>query len=335
MTIADGNRVNNFDTLRLTLAVLVIFSHAFSLARGSNATEPLFSLTHGQTTLGEVSVWGFFAISGFLITQSWLRTPSPSKFLKRRVGRIYPGFLVLSLISAFVIIPVASDSHAFPNLSFIDITDTLRLQQFQSPPVFSQNPGTTLNGSLWSIPYEFWCYLGVLCLGICGILTKRNFLVLVFICTIAAHVYLQVTGWIPGGGLLGKIVGSPLGWTIVLPYFLAGMLFNLFGGRILIRTSRMLLALTLLVASYFVPHGVAIAMPICGSYLLLGLAYLPALNRLNLGRYGDFSYGVYLYAFPIEQLLIMNAGGAHNPLGFVCRSDTTNPGFRDAFLVSR
>ena len=314
MTTVSPARTNNFDSIRLVLAVLVILSHAFPLGRGSNATEPLFALTHGQTTIGELSVWGFFVISGFLITQSWIRSPSPISYLKRRAGRIYPGFIVLSLLSALVIVPIASSARIYPQLSVANIANVLRLQEFQTPPVFSKNVTHAMNGSLWSIPYEFWCYLGVLFLGMSRLLHRRCFVIVVFFLVIALHVFMEISGWNPGGKIFAQIFGYPRFWPIVLPFFLAGMLFQLFGGRTLIRSSLIPVALIILVASYFIPHGVAIAMPICGSYLLLALAYLAALHPLNLGRYGDFSYGVYLYAFPIEQLVVMAAGGHMSPL---------------------
>ena len=103
-TTNNGSRHadNSFDTLRLFFAVLVIFSHSFALGRGSDDTEPLFVLTHGQITSGNVSVWAFFVISGFLIAQSWTRSPNPLKFLKRRIARIYPGFIVAALLSALI-----------------------------------------------------------------------------------------------------------------------------------------------------------------------------------------------------------------------------------------
>ncbi len=314
MTVTDGSRANNFDSLRLVFAVLVIFSHAFPLGRGSNATEPLYALSHGQTTFGELSVWGFFVISGFLITQSWLRSPNTFKFLKRRVGRIYPAFIVLSLLTAVVIIPVAVRTHIYTNFSIRDfLINTLRLQGLESSSAFPENFSHTVNGSLWSIPYEFWCYLGVLFLGISRLLQRRNFVLGFFFLVVGWHLYVDVSGYNPGGRILGQIFGYPRFWAIVLPFFLAGMLFKLFGGHHLIRRPFVLLSLVLLIASYFVPHGVVIAMPICGSYLVLALAYVSKLNSLNLGRYGDFSYGVYLYAFPVEQLVVMSAGGHMSP----------------------
>lgn len=337
MTVTDSSRVNNFDTLRLIFAVLVILSHAFPIARGTNATEPLFALTHGQTTLGELSVWGFFVISGNLITQSWVRSPSAIMYLKRRVARIYPAFIVLSLLTALIIVPIATSPRAFPHISLLDIANLLRLQEFETPPVFQMNPTHALNGSLWSIPYEFWCYLGVFVLGVSGLLRKRYFLLMAFFLVIGLHVYMEITGWNPGGKIFGKIFGYPRPWPIVLPFFLAGMLFHLFGGRSLIRTPFVLLAFLFLVSSYFVPHGVAIAMPICGSYLLLGLAYLRMLNPLNLGRYGDFSYGTYLYAYPIEQVLVLVANGQLAPAALfaVAAPTTLVVGVLSWFFVER
>src|ERR1700743_1286518 len=117
MSPRPGNEGNNFDSLRLIFAVLVILSHSFPLGRGSNDTEPLSVITNGALTLGDLSVWGFFVISGFLITQSWLRSSSTGKYLKRRVARIYPGFIVMSLVSALLIVPRALDPGSDSGIS--------------------------------------------------------------------------------------------------------------------------------------------------------------------------------------------------------------------------
>src|SRR5262249_44296152 len=133
----DMKKSNNFDSLRLIFAVLVIYSHSYPLSRGSNATEPLSILTHRQTTFGGISVWAFFAISGFLITQSWQRSPNLIKFLKRRVSRIYPAFIVTAILTALIVVPLAADSASYrvPIMGFI--FNTLRLQGFDAAPVFA------------------------------------------------------------------------------------------------------------------------------------------------------------------------------------------------------
>jgi peptidoglycan/LPS O-acetylase OafA/YrhL len=108
---------NNFDTLRLLFATLVIYSHSFPVTRGSNITEPLYRFTGGQVTFGMASVWSFFIISGFLITQSWVRSPNAFRFLRRRISRIFPGFVVATLLCAVIVHPIASpDKVVCPKL---------------------------------------------------------------------------------------------------------------------------------------------------------------------------------------------------------------------------
>jgi len=306
---------NNFDSLRLIFAILVILSHSFPLATGKGGGDPLSVLTYGQITLGNISVWAFFVISGFLITQSWQRSPKVGKYLKRRIGRIYPGFVVAAVLTAVFVVPFAADPGTYvpvPLRGFL--FSTLRLLLFDYPPIFVHNPAANfLNGSLWSVPYEFWCYLGVMTLGLVGLLRKRWSVVLLFALVVGLDLYMKITGWRPSGGLLGQIVGYPPFWATVLPFYLAGTIFHLYGGQKLLRKPVLIVAAIALVASNFIPHGLAVTAPTCGAYLLMALAYWPVLHPLNLGRFGDFSYGTYLYAFPIQQLLVMLAHGHISP----------------------
>jgi len=307
---------NNFDSLRLIFAVLVIFSHSYPLLRGSNATEPLSMLTHGQVNFGNISVWAFFAISGFLITQSWQRSPRILKFLKRRICRIYPAFMVTAILSAIIVVPMAAERATYyrtPPVGFM--LDTLRLRVFDSAPVFVHNPfPMSLNGSLWSVQYEFWCYLGIAALGLMGLLRRRTVIVVIFALTMGVHLIMDVTGWAPAGNMLGQIFGYPPIWFTVLPFYLAGALFYLYGGQSILNKRWAMAAAIALVTSNYIPHGFVITAPICGSYLLMALAYWPALHPFNLGRYGDFSYGIYLYAFPVQQLLVQHVPGQTTPV---------------------
>jgi peptidoglycan/LPS O-acetylase OafA/YrhL len=310
------NRLGNFDSLRLVFAVLVIASHSFALGRGSNDSEPLYRFTHGQITIGNISVWAFFVISGFLITQSWTRSPAPVNYLRRRVARIYPGFIVAALFGALIVVPLSADPHTYRPVSLQNfLLQTLRLQQFDCPPSFVHNawPGA-LNGSLWSVPFEFWCYIGVLLLGLAGVFRRRWIVVALFIAVICTHLYMLITGWLPGGRFLGVIFGYPVLWAVVLPFFLAGSIFHLFGGPTLLRRPLLIVASVLLIVSNFVPNGYAVTLPTSGAYLLMGAAYARSLYPLNLGRFGDFSYGTYLYAFPIMQMIVMFNGGSMAPM---------------------
>jgi peptidoglycan/LPS O-acetylase OafA/YrhL len=88
-------RLNNIDFLRLAFALLVVFSHSFPITQGSNTAEPFMRLTREQATGGSIAVDAFFILSGFLITASYSRSASAFSFLKKRIARIYPAFLVM------------------------------------------------------------------------------------------------------------------------------------------------------------------------------------------------------------------------------------------------
>src|SRR6516164_4625964 len=103
-----GIRQNNFDALRLVAAVSVVFSHSFLIAEGAQDHEWLIRLTGNQSILGLVGVFVFFAISGFLVTQSFEETHDPLRFLAKRALRIFPGLFVATLLSAFVLAPVVT-----------------------------------------------------------------------------------------------------------------------------------------------------------------------------------------------------------------------------------
>ena len=98
-----SERNNNFDALRLVAAIAVIFSHSFLIAEGTDAHEPLIWLSGRQCILGLCGVFVFFAISGFLVTESYERTVSPLDYLAKRALRIFPGLFVAVTISAFLL----------------------------------------------------------------------------------------------------------------------------------------------------------------------------------------------------------------------------------------
>src|SRR5499425_3624197 len=103
-----GGRHNNFDALRLVAAASVVFSHSFLVSEGTQDHEWLIRLTGNQSILGLVGVFVFFAISGFLVTQSFEQTGHPLRFLAKRALRIFPGLFVALLLSALVLAPIVS-----------------------------------------------------------------------------------------------------------------------------------------------------------------------------------------------------------------------------------
>jgi peptidoglycan/LPS O-acetylase OafA/YrhL len=256
-----SRRQNGFDSLRLLLAMLVIFSHSFPLTLGNNAREPLARLAAAplvkddELTLGGVAVWGFFVISGFLITKSWLRDPSLWRYMKKRFLRIYPGFLVAISLCALLQAALAAPGTArFPGL-WDFLSHSLRLQMFDRVSIFASNPAPlVINGSLWSISYEFWCYIGVVFLGVTGLLRSRS--AIAFLCAVvmASHAWIDYRHWLPGGMLAGKIFGYPLFWTRLLPFFLAGAFFAVTETRVQLKASYAFLSAVLVLAAIPFPY---------------------------------------------------------------------------------
>jgi peptidoglycan/LPS O-acetylase OafA/YrhL len=307
-------RANNFDFIRLFLAVLVIFSHSYPLGVGSEVAEPFKRLTHNQVTGGDIAVDLFFVISGFLISASYERTASVASYLKKRVLRIYPGFIAAMFFDLLVILP-ASGGHLRPpahmghGLDFI--VQTLRLREFHYAGAFagSVHPGS-INGSTWSIQYEFWCYLGVIFLGVVGALRSKKILSMGFFGTIILSYLFPVLGWSPSPRTLVEIFGFVYSWVRLLPMYIAGIVFYKWRAHLSLSPKWIALACAALVLAAVVPAGWALAFPIAGTYLILVLAYHPKIRLHGWGRFGDFSYGTYLYAFPVQQIIMRLLGHA-------------------------
>jgi peptidoglycan/LPS O-acetylase OafA/YrhL len=300
-----GRRANNFDALRLIAALSVVFSHAFLIAEGSEAREPFVWLTGNQCILGLVGVFVFFVISGYLVTESWCRSPMPGWFALRRGLRIYPGLLVNVALCAFLIGPLVtslplSAYFAGPELGdFLVETLTLKPGPLALPGVLfaDTSVGLHINGSLWTLRYEVMMYLMIVILGMLRILRLSTCLVLTGVGIGAVYFEQVLTPF----GDLGE-------WAWFLGFFGAGMVLHFLRDRLAWDWRYALLAVIALVI--FVRLGRFIMLfPLAGAYLAIWFArrYDPLLDY---SRYcGDLSYGLYIYGWPAEELVMWLSGG--------------------------
>ena len=311
---SNAPRANNLDFLRLFFASLVIWSHSYPLLRGEvDASEPVSRLTHGQTTGGALAVAFFFIISGFLIMQSWFSSRSMGNFARKRILRLYPGFIVVSAFCAYVVAPLGGASWG-ELLRVFSLPRFLMNQALLYLPAeggaFSRNPMPgALNGSAWTIKYEFWCYGIVAVLGLLGVVRRRALVLGLFALSLVVYT-LQTNQVISGSlpfenGRTWFLFGDFSLYGRFVPLFLAGSVFFLF--REVIPFSPWLAAFCAagLVAGTVLGQLNPL-LPILGTYLVFFAGFAPlAGGRLrDFGRRGDLSYGVYLYAFPVQQLLI-------------------------------
>ncbi len=292
---------NNFNALRLIAALTVLFSHTFPLSFGSDRLEPLYRLSGGQTTLGTAAVGIFFVISGFLVTRSFDRGGSgwrgALRFAFARAIRILPALFIVLLLLAFVIGPILSSlpvAEYFQHsrvYSFFAINLSLTSFRDGLPDVLTNNPfPESINGSLWTLKYEARCYFIVFALGIFRILNWR----VVSLLFVAA------------------LIAGLLQWERLLvpelaAFFLGGAFLYL--KPLPLNTGAAFLSMVIIIGSC-VFHGYSFVAPIFGSYLVIWLALSPAVRLPNFAKYGDYSYGIYVYAFPVQQIVTMLMGAS-------------------------
>lgn len=304
----SNKRNTRFDFLRIVFAILVLLSHAPEITDGNGSREIFYRVTRGTMTFGGLAVHGFFLLSGFLIVQSWERRPDLIDYLKKRVLRIVPGYMVAAVLSIVVIGLLApADAHFFAHLPSSGLfKSVLTLDVPITPPVLPGNHYYALvNGSLWTIPYEFRCYLIVAAAGLLGLVRRRALWLAATVLLIAA-IFVRPLEHRHAFGLLGI---PQQFFTLTATFFIGGC-YYLFQHRVpFTRQVAVCASAAMLVMSLF-NMTLELGVVVFGGYLLFYFAR-PAAEPLRwMHRMPDISYGVYLYGWPVEVLWIWYFGGS-------------------------
>jgi peptidoglycan/LPS O-acetylase OafA/YrhL len=305
---------NALGLIRLLLASAVLVSHTFPL--GGFGPDPVGRLTHGQADLGSLSVAGFFGISGYLIVKSGM-SADIVQFLWRRVLRIFPAFFVVLILAAFVLGPVIwmLDGHAFASyFSFAGDSPwhylasdwTLRMGAWGVRDVFQHTTpygqathASVLNGSLWTLDYEWTCYLVIAVLVVCGVLLNARPLVVVLALLFAAGQIVQQVS--PGGmaAVFPLLFHSAEFLRMAYP-FMVGAVIAVYARSVPLLPSLGVAAGVVMLVTLRVGGFGLVGVP-AGVYFVLWLASaLPARVR-RIAQRNDYSYGVYVFAFPVQQ----------------------------------
>ncbi|HEY9216124.1 MAG TPA: acyltransferase [Ancylobacter sp.] len=294
-------RLNNFGLLRLLFASSVVLSHAPELVDGNRSRE-LLTRIFGTLSFGELGVDGFFLISGYLITRSFLTSPGLLAYLTKRVARIYPAFLVATIVSIAVFAPLSgTDLSALLPRDWVRVLRDAVLLQPPPVPAFAGVHYPILNGAMWTIAYEFRCYLLVACLGLLGILQRRLYVLAGTIILVLLLTAKPPTPYNPSILMLGNVPDT----IRMTAAFFVGSIFYLYRDVIVYRTDHAVLAAIALVACMFVPRVAEPALYIFGGYLIFWLALVVKASPLSgITTEHDISYGLYLYTWPIQSTLV-------------------------------
>jgi peptidoglycan/LPS O-acetylase OafA/YrhL len=322
-----SGRQNSVGLIRLTLALAVVVSHSRPLGFGDNDLGLL--LFKHQSNVGAMAVYGFFILSGMLITRS-SRRGGVGRYAWHRGLRIFPGLWVCLIVTACVVAPLVAlherDSlagfwdHPGGPFDYIRANWWTGVRQYGVSGLLEDTPYGKLSGrgvfdgALWSLVYEMICYIMIGVLAATGVIAKCRAFVLFLAVWGYLYIwddYLDAPGWAgaPGGedGSFHLPLFGYLDWHYVIYLgflFLLGAVAELYRERIPINdalgvASGVVLVFTLLYGGFFVAGLPAYA------YLLLWLAIRLPKSFQGVGTKNDYSYGIYIYGFVAQQLLAM------------------------------
>jgi peptidoglycan/LPS O-acetylase OafA/YrhL len=300
-----ARRQDNFGLLRLGAALAVLVSHAFGL---TGRADPLRAISSESLADSAVSV--FFAISGFLVVGSWTRDPHLMRFAGRRVKRIWPGLIVAVLFTAFVAGPVFThlslrDYLGSPGTRDWVVAKLLMQTGNVLPGLFTSNPMHIANGSLWTLPVEVKAYVLVAVLGIAGLLRRRWFVWAAWVVCVEGVVLLAASGSASAIGLWPREI-------FLFAVFLGGAVLYMERERVPLRGT----LAAALIAAWFLARGTLIEIPMGAAAFPYGCLWFAYRTRPVLSRFferTDLSYGVYLYAYPVEQGIRAALGSSAGP----------------------
>lgn len=298
-------QANNFDLLRILFAWFVIVSHSYVL-NGDGATDPLFEMTQQTFLLSFIGVKGFFIISGYLIFKSMVVSTSIFEYLVKRVLRIFPALavvLLVTLVAVYFIYPNNMPPFFSNKEVYAYFLGNIILfkPHFFISGIFAALPSSAINGSLWTIEYEFFFYLFILLFFYFRSNKKILKALLVIVVALFLMVRLAFYDW-----TVQTHFFIPLEPLFDLgPYFLIGSLLSCFNFDTMPAKNALAAVLSLvLVASVYFKIGhtvVYFTLPFLVIYVGKQTSKLASWVHTTMG---DPSYGIYLYAFPLQQLII-------------------------------
>jgi len=296
-------RDNNIQLLRLLAAAAVMLFHSYVFT-GNMGDDPVFVAT-GTTDSSVIGVGCFFVLSGFLVTRSWLTRPALVAFAAARALRIYPALFVAVALS----IGLAATATLLPWRAFVTSPVTIDFAwrnalawevRYVLPGAFVDNPyREAVNGSLWTLPVELRLYVAVAIAGMARLLARTNRCTVLLAALVA--LFALEPEWLP-------LEPQSAGVRNLALLFGLGALAYVARDRVPLSLAAFALAIAVFIVN---PWGVGRGLwfTLTLAYGTLVLAYHPRIQWHAYNRAGDYSYGLYVYAFPVQQTIVAHVPG--------------------------
>ena len=304
-----GDHNNNFKLIRFIASSLVIFNHCYILT--GTEGEPLYSI---GLSFGHVAVDIFFIASGFLVTGSFYSRTKFLSFILARVLRIFPGLIACVLFCVSVVglsytdMPMRQyfEHESTYHFLFYNVLLLYKPLQYFLPGVFINNPYPfAVNGSLWTLPWEIKMYATLALIKILYFVKNkfidhivRVLIVSITILSTSFYLYYYYTEW-----------GLPHHLLRFSSMFFIGSSFWVFKNKILFSYKIMVPLLFLLLCSISQVKIFVLMYSLFLAYFVIYLAYGPRGFILRFNLLGDYSYGLYIYAFPVQQSIAASIPG--------------------------
>lgn len=287
----------NLQFMKFIASILVIFSHSYTVA-GEGKADFLSRLSGNQISFGGFAVAIFFFASGFFVAKSLKKSKSGLDYWKKRIIRIYPSFTVVILATAFIIGPLVTvlplRSYFLSPMTYRYLEYLLMIPRYNLPGVFETNPVANVNGSLWTLILEMICYCAlfvVFCMRIPEKESGKRFLAAVVFAS-ALIIF----------GIKPEFLFRYHNYLRPAFVFAVGMMFFLFEDRIKLNGLVGAVCMAGVVVLYYVhlsDLATVLLLPYVLAVIIFSQHQLPGI----LGKTGDYSYGIYLCAFPLQQVL--------------------------------
>jgi len=299
-------RDNNFNLIRIIAALAVLITHSFALSMGSGEEEPFRKSL--DMTMGSVAVDVFFVTSGFLVTSSLFTRQSTIEFVWARVLRIYPALLIMLFLTVFGLgvffttLPLTTyltDANTYFYL--IKCATLISGIAFDLPGVFEGNPfKNQVNASLWTMPYEvrMYAFLAITWISLRYIKRDRlkTFELIIISSAIVAGIFIIARDFLP------SFFPQKGHFAQLFFMFFSGASFYVLKEYItLSRSTFWIFVIALLMTAIADKHAFFLVYTLTIAYILFYVAYVPSGRIRKYNLVGDYSYGVYIYAFPIQQ----------------------------------